>query len=82
MYQLIRLFILSCLQVTACFAGGESEFTKEKLGPYKVSQYEYRFKAKKNKLVLNDRKTEIWASIYYPSSIKDANKAPLLLFTW
>eukprot|EP00181_Compsopogon_caeruleus_P000519 CAMPEP_0184682868 /NCGR_PEP_ID=MMETSP0312-20130426/9042_1 /TAXON_ID=31354 /ORGANISM="Compsopogon coeruleus, Strain SAG 36.94" /LENGTH=679 /DNA_ID=CAMNT_0027134819 /DNA_START=355 /DNA_END=2391 /DNA_ORIENTATION=+ len=50
-------------------------------GPFAVNTGRYRYTAKRDNLVLSDRKTEIWAEVYYPRNIAlTVGKLPLVVF--
>ena len=52
-------------------------------GPYQVSTGEYRFKATVDAEILNDRKTEIWARVFWPKNKVDGTipqQLPMVAF--
>lgn len=48
-------------------------------GPHKVASAEYRLPATMDPDILDDRKTEIWAKVFYPQDIKGSGSAPLVV---
>lgn len=48
-------------------------------GPHQAVSVEYHLPATRDADILNDRMTEIWAKVFYPSDIKTSAPAPLVV---
>ena len=73
----ISLFFIQVLLVTQAHAQLRTD------GPFQVANGEYRFAATVDAEILKDRKTEIWARVFWPKNKVDGtipDRLPLVAF--